>query len=70
MFKLLHSCISHTSKVMLKVLQAKESTCLTSDYTTKLHSSRQYGTDTKTYRSMEQKADPSDKSTHLWTVYL
>ena len=26
----------------------EKSTCLTSDYTTKLQSSRQYGTDTKT----------------------
>ena len=29
-------------------MELEESTCLTSDYTTKLHSSRQYGTGTKT----------------------
>ena len=30
------------------ILELEESTCLTSDYTTKLHSSREYGTVTKT----------------------
>ena len=29
-------------------MELEESTCLTSDYTTKLHSSRKYGTGTKT----------------------
>ena len=29
-------------------MELEESTCLTSDYTTKLQSSRQYGTGTKT----------------------
>ena len=29
-------------------MELEESTCLTSDYTTKLQSPRQYGTDTKT----------------------
>ena len=31
-----------------KRMELEESTCLTSDYTTKLQSSTQYGTDTKT----------------------
>ena len=31
-----------------KEMELEESTCLTSDYTTKLQSSRQYGTGTKT----------------------
>ena len=36
-------------------MELEESTCLTSDYTLKPQSSRQYGTGTKTkYRSMEQ----------------
>ena len=48
----------------------EESTCLTSDYTTKPQSSRQYGTGTKKYRAMKQNRKPRDKSTHLWTPYL
>ena len=40
-------------------------------YTTKLQSSRQYGTGTKTeYRPMEQDRKPRDKSMHLWAPYL
>ena len=43
-------------------------TCLTSGSTTKLQSSRQYGTaQRQKYRSMEQNGKPRDKSTHLWT---
>ena len=37
-----------TKAVLRKKNGAGESTCLTSDYTTKLQSSRQYGTGTKT----------------------
>ena len=49
----------------------EESTCLTSGSITKLQSSRQYGTDTKTkYRLMKQNRKPRDKSIHLWTPYL
>ena len=33
---------------ILRRMELEESTCLTSDYTTKLQSSGQYGTDTKT----------------------
>ena len=55
-------------------MELKESTCLTSGYTTNLQSSRQYGTGTKTeiqkYRSMEENRKPRDKSTQLWTPYL
>ena len=40
-------------------------------YTTKLQSSRQYGTGTRQkYRSAEQNRKFRDKSTHLWTPYL
>ena len=52
-------------------MKLEESTCLTSDYTTNLHSSRQYGTGTRQkYRSMEQNGKPGDKSMHLWTPYF
>ena len=52
-------------------MELEESTCLTSDYTTKLQSARHYSPGTKKkYRSMEQNRKPRDKSTHLWTPYL
>ena len=35
-------------------MELKESTCVTSDYTTKLQSSRQYGTGTKTEREIKE----------------
>ena len=35
------------AKAILRRMGLEESTCLTSDYTTKLQSSRQYGTGTK-----------------------
>ena len=42
-------------------MELEESTCLTSDYNTKLQSSRQYGTGAKKkYRSMEQNRKPWD----------
>ena len=41
------------------------------DSTTKLQSSRQYGTGIKQkYRPMEQDRDPRDKPTHLWVPYF
>ena len=44
-------------------MELEESTFLTSDYTTNLKSSRQYGTGTKMkYRSVEQDRKPIDKS--------
>ena len=44
---------------------------LTSDYTTKLQSSRQYGTGSKTeYRPMEQDRNPRNKPMHLWVLYF
>ena len=47
-------------------MELKESTFLTSDYTTKLQSSRQYGTAQKQkYRPMEQTRKLIDKATHL-----
>ena len=39
-------------------MELEESTCLTSGSTTKPQSSRQYGTGTKNYRSMEKKQSP------------
>ena len=48
-------------------MELEGSTCLTSDYTTELQSSRQYGTGRKTeiqINGTKQKA--RDKSTHLW----
>ena len=52
-------------------MQLEESTCLTSDYTTKPQSSRQCGTTQRQkYRSMEQNRKPRDKFTYLWTPYL
>ena len=41
------------------------------DYTTKLQSSRQYGTGTKQkHRSMEQDRKPRNKPMHLWVPYF
>ena len=42
-----------------------------SDYTTKLQSSRQYGTGSKTeYRPMEQDRNPRNKPMHQWVPYF
>ena len=48
-------------------MELEESTFLTLDYTTKLQSSRQYGTGTKTEinRTMEQHRKLRDKAMHL-----
>ena len=51
-------------------MELEESTCLISDYTTELQSSRQHGTGTKKYRSMEQNRKPRGKSTHTHTLFL
>ena len=52
-------------------MELKESTFLTSDYTTKLQPSRQYGTGTKQkYRPQEQDRKPRNKATQLWEPYL
>ena len=52
-------------------MELEESTFLTSDYTTKLQSSRQYGTGTKQkYRPMEQDTKPRNKPMHLWVPYF
>ena len=52
-------------------MELKESTHLTSDYATKLQSSRQYLlAQRQKYRSMEQNRKPRDKSIHLWTPCL
>ena len=48
-------------------MELEESTFLTSDYTKKLQSLRQYSTGTKTeYRSMEQDRKPRNKPMNLW----
>ena len=52
-------------------MELEESTCLTSDYTTKPQSSRQYVmAQRQKYRSMGQSRKTREKSTHLWTPYL
>jgi len=52
-------------------MDLEESSFLTSDYTTKLQSSREYGTGTKTeYRLMEQDRKPRNKPMHLWVPYF
>ena len=49
----------------------EESTFLTSEYTTKLQSSRQYGiAQRQKYRSMEQNRKPRNKLMHLWVPYF
>ena len=49
----------------------EESTFLTSDYTTKLQSTRQYGTGTKKeYRPMEQDRNPRNKPMYLGVPYF
>ena len=50
-------------------MELEKSTFLTSDYTTKLQSSRQFGTKQK-YRPMEQDRKPRDKPTPLWVAYF
>ena len=52
-------------------IELEESTFLTSDYTTELQSSRQYGTGTKKkYRPMEQDRKPRNKPMHLLVPYF
>ena len=52
-------------------MELEDSPCLTSGHTTKLQSSRQYGTGKRQkYRSIEQNRKSRDKSMHLWTPYL
>ena len=50
-------------------MELEESICLTLGSTTKPQLSRQYGTGTKKYRSMEQNRKPRDKTKHLWTPH-
>ena len=54
-----------------KWMELGESTFLTSDYTAKLQSLRDYGTDTKQkYRPMKQDRKPRNKPMHLWVPYI
>ena len=59
------------TKAVLRRMELEESTVLTSDYTTKLQSSRQYGTGTKTeIQTIEQDRKPRNKPMHLWVPYF
>ena len=52
-------------------MELEESIFLTSDYTTKLPSSRQYGTGKKEkYRQMKLDRKPRNKPMHLWVPYF
>ena len=52
-------------------MEFEETTFLTSDYTTKLQSSRQYGTAQKQkYRPMEQDRKPRNKPMDPWVPYF
>ena len=46
-------------------MELEESTCLTSDYTTKLQSSRQYGTGTKTEIQINGTKQKAQRETHM-----
>ena len=64
--KTLNSQSSHEKRVELE-----ESTFLTSYYTTKLHSSRKYGTAQKQkHRPMQPDRKPSNKPMHLRVPYF
>ena len=57
--------------ILRKKTGAEEINILTSDYTTELGSSRQYGAGTKTeYTQMEQERKPRDKPLRLWIPYV
>ena len=60
------------AKAILRKKNGTEvSTFLTSDYMTKLQSSREHGTGKRQKnRSTKQNRKPRDKSLHLWTPYL
>ena len=63
--------LNSQSSLEKKRLELEESTLLTSDYITKLQSSRQHGTGTKQkHRPMEQDRKPRNKPTHLWVPYF
>ena len=51
-------------------MKLEESTCLTSDYTTNLQSSRQYGTGTKTEIQTNGTRQKAQKQTHAPYEYL
>ena len=52
-------------------MELEESTFLTSYYTTKLQSSRQYGTAQKQkHRPMKPDRKPKNKPMHLWVPYF
>ena len=49
-------------------MNLEELTFLTSDYTTKLQSSRQHGSGTKTDMSLGQNSESRNKATHLQSI--
>ena len=51
-------------------MNLEESHSLTSDYTTKLQSSLQYGTITKTNTYQRNRIEARNKPIHLWSIYL
>ena len=51
-------------------MELEESTFLTSDYTTKKQSSKQYGTSTKTEIQTNGARQPQNKPMHLWVPYF
>ena len=54
-----------------KKMEVEESDSLTSDYTTKLNQSKQYGTGAKTEICvMEKERKPRNKLTHLWPINI
>ena len=72
-FEWKHKRSQIANAILRKKNGARGSIFLTSDYTTKLQSSRQYANGKKkkqTHRPTEQNRKPGDKPTHLWTPYL
>ena len=57
-------------KSLEKEKQLEESGSLTSGYTTKLESSKQYDTDTKTDTDQWNRIEHPEKTTHIWSINL
>ena len=59
---------TQVAKAVLRRMELKESSFLTSDYTAKLQSSKEYTK--QKCRPMEQDRKPRNKATHLWVPYF